>query len=363
MTQQMRYDYAAFKAQITEDGYLIDNPVIARVGIQEYRKADGTSRKELRLPEDVFHGDSLASFSGKPITDDHPSEPVTAKNFKKYAIGVISSPAYQDGDTVKAHIIIHDSSAVDKALKGGKRELSVGYTVVLDETPGEWNGEKYDAIQRSIKVNHLSLVQRGRAGNARLNLDSGDAVSINLDKEITMSETLGRLRLDGGLEYQAAPEVVHAYEKLRKDVADATNKVAEITKHLDSVSAERDTLKVQVESADKMRADALEAARKEVKERAELEKVASDFKIDCADKSDRAIKEAIIKTLRSDVDLSGKSDEYITAAFDMTVAMKKDTAVVAQRVAGTKKEVAEKHDVADYSNFIKQVKQLSKGAK
>ena len=41
-----------------------------------------------------------------------------------------------------------------------------------DETPGEWNGQPYDVIQRNIRINHLALVANARAGDsARLNLD------------------------------------------------------------------------------------------------------------------------------------------------------------------------------------------------
>lgn len=349
MTTRMRYDRSVFRAQITEDGYLIDTPIVARTGIQLYRRADGTTRRELRRPEDVFHPDSLASYAGKPITFGHPPERVTAKNFKKYAIGVMPGVGMPDAENVKASIIVHDAESVDKATKGGIRELSLGYTVVLDETPGMWEGQEYDAIQTKIDINHLSVVPRGRAGNARLNLDRLDAESFNSDEEINMStDALGRLRLDSGLEYQAAPEIVVAYEKLRKDVAD-------VTKKLDSVSAERDTLKAQVESAEKVRADALEAARKEVKERAELDKIAESFNVDVSDKSDREVKELVIKTLRADVDLSGKSDEYINAAFDMTVSVKKDVAMAAQRQAGARKDSGAVVAKNDYKSFMSQL--------
>lgn len=53
------------------------------------------------------------------------------------------------------------------------RELSLGYDLVLDETPGEWNGQPYDAIQTEIVINHLAIVREARAGEqARLNIDS-----------------------------------------------------------------------------------------------------------------------------------------------------------------------------------------------
>jgi hypothetical protein len=55
------------------------------------------------------------------------------------------------------------------------RELSLGYDLVLDETPGEWNGQPYDAIQTGIVINHLAIVREARAGEeARLNIDGKD---------------------------------------------------------------------------------------------------------------------------------------------------------------------------------------------
>ena len=57
----------------------------------------------------------------------------------------------------------------------GLKELSLGYNLTLDETPGEWNGQHYDAIQRDIRINHLALGREARAGEqARLNIDGRD---------------------------------------------------------------------------------------------------------------------------------------------------------------------------------------------
>jgi len=203
----IRYDRAEIKATRTDEGYLIDTPVVGRVGIQLYKNPDGTVRRELRPPEEVFNADSLKSFAGKPITDGHPSEYVTSKNVKKLAVGIMRGDGEQSGDNVVAPITIHDDEMIDKVINGGKRELSLGYKVDLEEKSGVWNGQEYDAIQRNIRVNHLAIVPRGRAGNARLNLDRLDAVSFNPQEENAMPDNLSRVRLDSGLEYQAAPDV------------------------------------------------------------------------------------------------------------------------------------------------------------
>lgn len=89
-------------------------------------------------------------------------------NVQQEHIGTILSEGIQDGDNVRAQIVIHDAESLDYGL----RELSLGYTQTPDETPGVWNGQPYDAIQRNIQINHLALVEKARAGEqARLNID------------------------------------------------------------------------------------------------------------------------------------------------------------------------------------------------
>jgi hypothetical protein len=349
-----RFDFAQLRATKTDEGFLVDTPIVGRVGIQTYINADGTTRKEYRPADEVFNVDALDSMKGKPITDAHPKGKVTAANFKKLAIGSILSAGKQDGDNVKAEIIIHDADAIDKAEKGGIRELSLGYTVDLDETPGEYNGEKYDAVQRNIKVNHLALVSRGRAGNARLNLDRFDAVVYMGDD---MSDKLSRVRLDNGIEYDAAPEVAHALDKLRDDAAISKTNVDTANSQIEKLAGERDTLKARVDGfqaeIEKVRADALEVARAEIKARAELEKAAEGFKVDHAGKSDREVKEAVIKLVRADADLTGKSEEYVQAAFDIAVGMKADAAMQSQRktVANTDSAPAAKSVEEKYQEY------------
>lgn len=152
----------------TPEGYLIDNPILTRVGIFEYHNADGSVRRELRLPEEVFAAESLASYKGKPVILTHEAGLVDVENVQQEHIGTILSEGIQDGDNVRAQIVIHDAESLDYGL----RELSLGYTQTPDETPGVWNGQPYDAIQRNIQINHLALVEKARAGEqARLNID------------------------------------------------------------------------------------------------------------------------------------------------------------------------------------------------
>ncbi|MDR3100759.1 MAG: DUF2213 domain-containing protein [Paraburkholderia sp.] len=330
-----RCDFAPIKASLNNDGFLVDSPVVGRVGIQEYRNADGSVRRELRLPDDVFHADSLATFKGKPVSMGHPaSGRVTPANFRGTAVGTILGEGRRDGDTVRADVVVHDGAAIEKARSGYAQQLSLGYTCDLEMEPGEWNGQQYDGIQRNIRVNHLALVKRGRAGVARLNLD-GDEIDDEGEPEMSgdVKPKLGRVRLDNGLEYDAPPEVVIALENLRSDAAAALSKANDATAQIEKLTGERDTLKAQVDGFPKelesARADAVEDAKKAVAARTHIEAAASKHGIKCDGLDDRQVREAVIRKVRGDsVDLKDRSDAYIEAAFDLAAEAEPRTSIM-----------------------------------
>ncbi len=198
------------KAFFTEEGYLIDTPILTSTGIFEYRNADGSIRRELRLPEEVFSEDSLESYMAKPVIITHDAGLVTKDNVSDNEIGTILTKGYRDGDNVRAKIVIHDT---DEMKSSGLKELSLGYNLDLDETPGTWNGQHYDAIQRNIRINHLALVREARAGEkARLNIDSRDSVSKGV-KIMRYTKRKGARRSDGVLSPEELKKAIEEYKK------------------------------------------------------------------------------------------------------------------------------------------------------
>lgn len=210
------------QTQFTEEGYLKDRPILTSVGIFEYRNEDGSPRYELRLPEEVFDAESLASYKGKPIMITHDAGLVTKDNVHKVQIGTILSEGYKNGDDVRAEIIIHDTKAMKES---GLKELSLGYNLDLEETPGEWNGHHYDAIQRNIRINHLALVQAARAGEqARLNIDSRDSSTIKGGKAMSKKTTKkATQRADGVLTPEELQKAIEEYKAKRNGGASATD--------------------------------------------------------------------------------------------------------------------------------------------
>lgn len=299
MTQVTRYDRYELKATRLDNGTLIDAPVLTRSGVFPYRQPDGTIRREYRPPAEVFHADSLAKFKGLPITEGHPGM-VDGKSVRPHLLGTVISEGRQDGNDLRADIVINATGPVDEK---GLRELSVGYTVELVEQSGTTpEGEHYDAIQTKITPNHLGLVKAGRAGNARLNLDSSDEDQGNDD--------MPKVRLDNGIEYEAAPEVIHELQK-RSDQLTLAHKAA------DDEKARADKLQADLD-AEKARADQIRA---EARSRLELETVAKAHGVEAkADQSDRDVQAAVVAKLRPEVKLDGKDDAFVAAAFTLAVS-------------------------------------------
>ena len=169
-------------------------------------------------------------------------------------------------------------------------------------------------------------------------MDAADAVEYQKEDDAVTTENLTEIRLDSGISYKAAPEVVVEYNKLKQDVAQA---VAD----KDKEAARADTAEAKVKeleaNQEKLKQDAFTQAKK----RLELEAVAKSHNVEIkTDSTDRQLQEAVIKSVRGDsIDLNGRSDGYIEAAFDMAVAdgVKRADAEAGQREALTKPQMTE----------------------
>jgi hypothetical protein len=124
---------------------------------------------------------------------------VTPETWRNHAVGSVLGPHKEDGRFVGADIVLQDAEALRRANlppddPHALVELSCGYDCSLEKTAGTdpATGERYDAIQRDIVVNHIGLGPKdwGRAGNAvKLKLDGGAVAIIDAtsgSREITV---------------------------------------------------------------------------------------------------------------------------------------------------------------------------------
>ena len=179
-------------SKIDDNGYLRIDGVVAHVGILEYMDDDGTVIREFVPEETLFDEASLQSLAGAPVTLQHPPEMVTPSNYKEYSQGSVNGMPRRDGDNLVASMLVIGNEALHAVEYGGVSELSPGYSVDLDETPGEWQGQKYDRIQRNRRYNHQAIVDAARGGSVCSLRFDGANVPNNEDNSMT------QIKLPGG---------------------------------------------------------------------------------------------------------------------------------------------------------------------
>jgi hypothetical protein len=310
----------------TTEGFLVGRAIVTNVGVFTYMNPDGTTRRELRLPEEVFSEDSLASLIGKPLTNNHPSDFVTTDNVGGLEIGTVMSPIFHDEYHVSAAVIIKNKDAISNA-KMGKVALSCGYTLDLDWQSGVWMGVAYDCIQRNIRYNHVAQVDRARAGDAaKIRMDSDTKYSVQIMEEDSMAEkALRTINLDN-VEYQAEDAVIEAYKKSQEHADSLQVQVESLTAEKSAIEAEKDSFKEKVDSLAKevsdLKAKAVDSAEidKQVKARLALLAIATKAKVENTDGMDeKAIRVAVIMAVNPKANLDGRDEAYIQARYDLAV--------------------------------------------
>lgn len=304
------------KPEKTSDGYLVASARVARSGIQIYTGAE-MGRPDLdtvavfRPEEEVFNDATMRTFAYRPMTNDHPESDVTADNWKKLAIGQVGGEVARDGEYIRVPLVLMDAAAIAD-YENGKRELSAGYSCDIEWTAGVTDtGERYDAIQRNIRNNHLALVDRGRAGSkARI----GDKQT-----KTEVTKTMGTRKIThDNLTIEVSEQAAEVIAELNRRIEEAALKASEELEAVraevdakDALIAERDTeiekLKAAEMTPEKM-ADA-------VAKRVELETNARRLVDMELSGTDAEIKKAVLVELLGD-SMKDKSEAYIDARFD-----------------------------------------------
>ena len=329
-TISCRYDFSPIeKYEVTPEGYLRAWASIARTGIQHYTDADGSVRREYRPEEEVASPDSLASFAGKAITSEHPPVLLDAENTKDYQVGFSGTEVVYDNGFVRAVMTITDQDTIERIMKGDAREVSAGYRVNYDPTPGVTDsGEHYDGVQKEIIGNHIAVVRRGRAGpQVKLHLDRQDAADpslLSIEKKPTMS---AKVVFDGA-EFEVTESVALAITKEREDAKmsyeDMKGKCDSAEGRADALAEQIEELNAELAAAKEVNLDSMVEERVALIEKA---KPVLDAAYAFAGKTAREVMVDSIKAVRGDeLDLSEKSDDYVQAMFDTLSEGRKDSA-------------------------------------
>lgn len=248
-----RFDFAGPVRGVEEtpQGGLRLRAAVSKSGVLRYRDAAGKEWAEFVPADELARPESIATLRGATVTDLHPQGMVTVETYRQLAVGHVHDDAAMDGDYLCATLTVNDAAECAKIRAGERRDCSAGYECDLDETPGVFQGEPYDRVQRNRRYNHVGL---GPAGWGRAGSDVG-------------------LRLDGAAhEVRATPAGATGMKKIKLrgveyrldgDTPD-TDKLAmaadEVNKDLQKKDEEISGLAEQVASLQKQLTDSLTTA-------------------------------------------------------------------------------------------------------
>ena len=87
-----------------------------------------------RPANEVFDPTSIASFQGKPIVDDHPSEMVDPDNIAAHQLGTVLNVRAKPADGVLLADLLFTTRRGIDLVRNGKRGVSVGYDAKYEQT-------------------------------------------------------------------------------------------------------------------------------------------------------------------------------------------------------------------------------------
>ena len=205
----------------TPEGMLRAGAVLTRAGPITY------SRGELGLSGDkdapvtvtrtlatLSHPETLASLRGAPITLGHPPEGVHPGNYQDVTVGAVAGEPRVQGDILTGDLLVGDKEAL-KRLDSGEDELSIGYQFALGSD---------NATIGPLRINHVAIVPRGRAGSSvrvldHETLEGGDDMPLSQDQISEITDAVGKALDEGMMKRRMGDTSDAGYEKAMRDAS------------------------------------------------------------------------------------------------------------------------------------------------
>lgn len=163
------------------DYWLIPDNPMTKIGVFPYLGKQISAELEpdkiyqvLRPEEELTRPETLESLKLIPLINNHTMIGTQPGMQPAENVGVEGTT----GANVKVQkpLITNDlrcfTENIKNEISSGKKDLSMGYRCRYELTPGEYEGQHYDAIQRDIIFNHIALVDEGRMGSDVRVMDS-----------------------------------------------------------------------------------------------------------------------------------------------------------------------------------------------
>lgn len=270
----------------TPEGYYQGNVVCTGIGVFRYLDTNKKFVQRLRDVDDVKA--ATASINCKPITLQHPNQPVNADNVDGLEVGMTANDATFDGLNNRVTVTITGKKAIDAIDRGEVKAFSMGYKCTVVDNDGVWQGVHHDQQQKDIVYNHLALVTKGRAGD-KVNFMVGDSSDfadffdmadpeegekkptedgnehqdgqpvivndgkagpeVNLkDNNHNQEQSMKTIQLDG-VDYQADEKVIEALQAAQNDAAEKLDEIQTLLSAVDEKDSQIADLQEKLDAA------------------------------------------------------------------------------------------------------------------
>ena len=345
--------------RIQATGQLIAECAIARTGVLHYYAkelgglfADRAPESVVRvaqLSEDLFSEETLEKFRSVPITIGHPKQDVSTTNMKELGKGTLEGKPYQSEDHLEASVVISDEDAI-KIINNGVSELSVRATYNLVRVDDSMT---YDAVRTIKEVNHVAIVEKGRAGITCRISDGEDGLVEVIDSGAVLilddCEPVAPKESEVVLPKEIEPTLEELLDKAQAE--------------LDWVKAEVETLKAEKDDLTVKLSDALSHTPSDediqilVEARLKFQtEVASLSDEDFTGKTEQEIKLAIVSK-RTGLVLNDASPTYIDARFHILLEDRETDTPMSMVLRQTS---VQKVSLADAQTITKSVAELAR---
>jgi len=143
----------ATKVLEDSDGFLVMPAILAREGIYQY--PEGKAYK----PADELRDAAWTADGARLVAYQHPKTLLVID--RDDIKGKVENPQFsQDINGIRAHLRffkkLNSPQFLSDIRTGKRKDVSIGFVYDYDPTPGDFNGEKYDFVQRKFLIDHVA---------------------------------------------------------------------------------------------------------------------------------------------------------------------------------------------------------------
>ena len=239
------------KWEKTEDGFLRCKACVLMQSIMPYAKSelegvpDGFQNSSIRMyvPIDEIAAQSaLRSLEGMPIVaGDHTW--MTPELVSDYSMGNVSGVPWIENDRLICNLLVTNPDAIAAIENGKIGEISGAYRAETEFSPGTFNNEAFDAVQKNILWNHIAVIPKGHGrGGAEVRILNKKQEDVKMTVRIKLRNTGKYINVDE----EAAPVIEADQEAGEAKTEGMTDKISALegkNESLQQLQAEIEELK------------------------------------------------------------------------------------------------------------------------